>query len=240
MTLPTSEYSFKRIFLLLLLGISLSFFCEAQVEEQPLKKKEKKQWEPITLSGIRVGTELLHLVENIFGTDRAGFEINADVGINNKFFLVADFGYEDYTRMDASNSYKYNSKGQYFRIGLDYNLLHKKTSDEGISFGLRYANANFNHNLTYTTTDPDWGEYTGFDQESGLSGNWVEFVTSFKVRILKNLYLSPNFRIKFLSGTKGDSIITIADIPGYGVAKSTTRASANYSLLYRLPIGKNN
>ena len=237
MTQPISGYFFKYSFFFAL-AFCFSLFSVAQEKENPKKKKEKKEWEPIYLSSIRAGTELLHLAENVFGTDRAGFEINADVGINNKYFMVLDFGFEDYKRSNATNGYTYNNNGQYLRVGFDYNLLYKKTSDEGLSFGLRYASANFKHNLTYTLTDETWGEFTGSVQESGLSANWVEVVAAFKVRIIKNLYLSPNFRIKFLAGTKGDNIINIADVPGYGATKSNSRASVNYSILYRLPFGK--
>jgi len=242
MTQQTSEYFFRHLIIsLFFLGfIHSAVFAQEEDENTPPKKKVKKEKEPLYFSGARVGLEMLHLAENIFGTDRTGFEMNADVAVSNKFFLVVDLGTEKYTRSDVTNNYTYTNSGQYLRIGIDYNLLHKKTADEAVSFGLRYASANFKHDLNYTLSDDFWGDASGNIEEQGLSANWVEFVASFKVKIIKNLYLSPNFRIKFLGGSKGNSSLTIADIPGYGVAKSNTKASVNYSLLYRLPLGIKN
>ena len=238
---PISGYFFKSLLFGLFCCYSLSTtLAQENTIPPPKPKKEKKEWAPLYFTGARVGIELLHLAESVLGSDRSGFEINADATVNNKYFFVVDFGLERYRRSDPANSYEYTNTGQYLRVGLDYNLLHKKTDDEAVSFGLRYANANFRHEIAYELTDSFWGEFEGNAQERGLSANWVEVVASFKVRLLKNLYLSPNFRIKFLAGNNGDTLIQTADIPGYGVAKSSTRASVNYSLLYRLPFGIKN
>ena len=241
MTQPMSEYSFK-FFLFTFLLITCSTLCFAQqketnkqTEEEPKKKKKEK----LKLSSIRAGTEIIHIFSTAVGNDITGYEINADIGFNNKFFGVVDFGVENYIRNSQENNYEYKSNGFYYRVGFDYNLLYKKTANEALSFGLRYGISSFDHQLTYIDEDEFWGtsqEYTVNDAQ--LSGSWIEVVMAFKVELFKNIYLSPNLRLKFLSGKSDTQFVSIADIPGYGNTKSNTRVNISYTLLYKLPLGK--
>lgn len=240
MILPTSEYFFRGIFINIccIILCTLTIYAQSNEETKPEVVKKKKEKFPVYFSGIRVGAELTHLVANAFGSDRTGYEINGDIGISNRYFFSLDLGTEKYERSDINQDYLHISNGQYFRVGFDYNLLYRKTEDEALSFGLRYGSASFKHELNYMPVDSILGNLSGNIEENGLSGSWIEVVTAFKVRIIENLYLSPNFRIKFLVGNKGEEIVEIADMPGYGIAKSNTRVSLNYSILYRLPFRK--
>ncbi|UZR95871.1 DUF6048 family protein [Chondrinema litorale] len=240
------EYFYK----LIVIGVFLFFgnsICIAQqepkpkkIEEgEPQKEKKPKEKEKLKLSSIRVGTELLHLINTAVSNNVKGFELNGDIGFNNRYFAVVDFGNEKYIRSNEVDEYEYQNNGSYVRAGFDYNMLYQKTASEALTFGLRYGTSSFNHKFTYVEEDDFWGasqQYTV--EDSKLSASWVELVVAFKVELFKNIYLSPNLRLKFLAGKSDTQYVNIAEIPGYGNTKSNTRVNINYTLLYKLPVKK--
>lgn len=182
-------------------------------------------------TGIRIGTDLSLLGISAFSSNRSGYEINGDIDFD-KFFLVWDIGHENRDRVTPL--FNYNSEGDYFRIGLDVNLLnpHKNQNNNVMFFGVRLAKAFYDDRVTFTIIDKNYGEISQFRRNFGLVANWLEFTAGIKVRMWKNLYLGYTGRLKFSKDLKGDETIRPFDIPGFGKSKERSVFGINYYITY--------
>lgn len=182
-------------------------------------------------TGIRIGTDLSLLGISAFSSNRSGYEINGDIDFD-KFFLVWDIGHENRDRVTPL--FNYNSEGDYFRIGLDVNLLnpHKNQNNNVMFFGVRLAKAFYDDRVTFTIIDNNYGEISQFRRNFGLVANWLEFTAGIKVRMWKNLYLGYTGRLKFSKDLKGDETIRPFDIPGFGKSKERSVFGINYYITY--------
>jgi len=182
-------------------------------------------------TGIRIGTDLSLLGITAFSSNRSGYEINGDIDFH-KFFLVWDIGHENRDRVTPL--FNYNSEGDYFRIGLDVNLLnpHKNQNNNVMFFGVRLAKAFYDDRVTFTIIDNNYGEISQFRRNFGLVANWLEFTAGIKVRMWKNLYLGYTGRLKFSKALKGDEAIRPFDIPGFGKSKERSVFGINYYITY--------
>lgn len=182
-------------------------------------------------TGIRIGTDLSLLGISAFSSNRSGYEINGDIDFD-KFFLVWDIGHENRDRVTPL--FNYNSEGDYFRIGLDVNLLnpHKNQNNNVMFFGVRLAKAFYDDRVSFTIVDNNYGEISQFRRNFGLVANWLEFTAGIKVRMWKNLYLGYTGRLKFSKDLKGDEAIRPFDIPGFGKSKERSVFGINYYITY--------
>jgi len=182
-------------------------------------------------TGIRIGTDLSLLGITAFSSNRSGYEINGDIDFH-KFFLVWDIGHENRDRVTPL--FNYNSEGDYFRIGLDVNLLnpHKNQNNNVMFFGVRLAKAFYDDRVTFTIIDNNYGDISQFRRNFGLVANWLEFTAGIKVRMWKNLYLGYTGRLKFSKALKGDEAIRPFDIPGFGKSKERSVFGINYYITY--------
>lgn len=201
------------------------------------KEKVKKPWRP-QLAGIRVGADVSRLAVSLLSDQQQAIELNGELLIDNQFFLIADFANASTTRFDEPKTYEYETSGNYWRAGLDYNVLHSKTDDHAVVFGIRYAQSQFSQQLDYTLSDFYYGDFNNSIREEGLSARWAETIFSIKYMILPNLYLASVARIKYRIGVSSSEQIDIGEAPGYGNVSKPNRVEVNYSLLYRIPFPK--
>jgi len=133
-------------------------------------------------TGIRIGTDLSLLGISAFSSNRSGYEISGDIDFH-KFFLVWDIGHESRDRITPL--FNYNSEGDYFRIGLDVNLLnpHKNQNNNVMFFGVRIAKSFYDDRVNFTIIDNNYGVVNPFRRNFGLVANWVEFTAGIKVRM---------------------------------------------------------
>jgi len=182
-------------------------------------------------TGIRIGTDLSLLGISAFSSNRSGYEINGDIDFH-KFFLVWDIGHENRDRVTPL--FNYNSEGDYFRIGLDVNLLnpHKNQNNNVMFFGVRLAKAFYDDRVTFTIIDNNYGVISKKMRNFGLVAKWVEFTAGIKVRMWKNLYMGYTGRLKFSKDLKGDEALRPFDIPGYGKSGERSLFGINYYITY--------
>lgn len=214
---------------------------------------------------LRLGTDLSYALnglvaapfgrgtmrENVrnFYANNTRFELTGDMAFNrNKHFIVADWGYSDAFRQrnqeDNLRNVSYRNEGTYWRIGFDYNVLHKTFTDrrQALLLGLRYARAGFSHEATYSVISTPWGfngtptapAFTETISER-LNYRWMEMITGLRVAVWRDLYLGYTFRIKFAGKAIGTDRLLPNEIPGFGTVRANIKLSFNYHIYYRLP-----
>lgn len=203
--------------------------------ERARRRAADSTWKPLRFAGIRLGSDILPTAFALLDENRTSYQGTLEVLLNNKYSIELSGGVEETIRR-GSGEYRYTSSGNYGRIGINYNLLHKKTEDDVIYVGLHFGYAQFDHDITYTILN-QLGDVTQQLAEKQLTGSWLEFNFGFRIELFKNLYMGPMFRIKAkLTGSEGE-LLTPSDIPGYG-SNNGANFNFGYHLMYRLPFGK--
>jgi Domain of unknown function (DUF6048) len=178
-------------------------------------------------TGIQVCMDVLcpfyYQYDNREGTQ---YEFNASVDFAS-FILEGDYGWgnikwKGYNKAMSSKS-AYASKGQYFRIGLDYNLL-QDTPDKNMAFlGFRHARSFFKDSLvsevSYDSTGPiKNGNNLINNKQDNVTARWFEAVAGVKVKVWKMLYVGGAIRYKFgLHFDEADSYVPY-DVLGWGLS----------------------
>jgi hypothetical protein len=231
------------VFLLfLLVGLS-GFSASAQSADSDTTevKKEKVKKEPMVLKPIslRVGTDIYSLLLTGLDSEFSGFELNADVSLNNYFFLTADYGTHKSERADDEQNFGYTNQGSFVRIGIEHNILGRQFSKNAVFVGAKYAVANFKHEIAVLPENSYWGntEIRQIKVEN-ISAQWFELNGGLKIEVLKNIYLAGILRVKFRTKLDESQGLAVGEIPGYGINKSNIRGGFSYQILYRLPFGK--
>ena len=255
--------------ILLLILISSGAFAQEQSEgsRNSVAKSEIKHKKPAGWylpSAIRVGTDLRDLGTVIIGDgDYKGFEIDVDMDVLNRFFLVVNYGYEDRRISSTGNIYRYtkatngvsvapevianynsNSRysGYFTRLGFDYNFSPRNLDHSMIYGGLRYGFSSFDQTTVYheepssSANSSPWGR-----SDSDITGkdyrlSWFEVVAGLKVNVYKNIYLTSALEIKFGKSIKGgDERLIPTKAPGYENLRGNADVGFSFGIAYRIP-----
>ncbi|MDR0896141.1 MAG: DUF6048 family protein [Prevotellaceae bacterium] len=222
---------------------------ETQRDSAPAESTEEKSDTPYfpLYNGTMVGVDLWGIGGKVLGSDFLSSEVSVDVNLKNRFFPVLEVGYGK-TNATADNGTRYQSAAPYFRIGVNYNVLYKKTFKNYFFVGMRYAFSSFNYHITSTATlddgtavnpnlhDPVWGDTTPpFDYRMKGSMHWLEIYAGLRAHIWDSLYMGWGIRMKYRlsssSGANGDPWY----VPGFGRYASNT-LGVTYSITYLLPL----
>ncbi|MGB0523406.1 MAG: DUF6048 family protein [Flammeovirgaceae bacterium] len=238
----------KLVSLLILLG--LSSMAMAQEEEpradevtsdstkvKPKKDKIKVPFRP-KLRGIKLGTDLYPIAFTIFEKDFTGYELNSEFVFDNKFFINADFGSQNAERQDDEQTFVYTNKGTYWRLGLDYNFMHKTFDEEALFVGMRFGNASFDHKANYTSTTDAWGDQATEVSLPNQTASWLELNLGMKVKAIGNFHLSAILRGKFLLSSPSEELLSVVEMPGFGINRNTVTGSIGYRVSYMIPVQK--
>lgn len=192
--------------------------------------------------GLRVGIDLYNPIYTLIDSKRKGLELTADFRLSNKYFIAAEFGYLNNT-IDE-NYYDFETKGQYIKVGANYNLFNNWLDMENeIFLGLRYGYSSFSQNISNYTinSDPILPEYqvTGNREYNGLNASWGELVIGMKAEVFNNIFLGFTFSGKKMISTKEPENFKNFFVPGFNrVYLADGGIGFNYTISYRLPIYK--
>lgn len=197
-----------------------------------------KPWE---FKGVSVSADLFGYIGRIMN-DYTSSEVAVSANFGNRFFPVVEIGYGSTDTTDETTRIYYKSSAPYFRAGLDYNFLYKKSGEPGnykIIGLVRYGQTTAKYDVTTPPlTDPVWGsEATLSLTDVEASCSWMEFGVGVQVKIWKNLHMGWSIRYKSLiKDGKGDRS-EVWYIPGYGENKNGC-FGGTYTIIYNIPIGK--
>lgn len=190
------------------------------------------------ITGVRVGAEFGQYIFPYLNAKMLlskYYQLHTDWQINNRFFLNLDYGFAQRARNLGFRSF-YNSSGTFWRLGIDYNILGKKTEDDAIFFGFRYAFTSFGHSVIYRDRPTYWNSKgkPKFFEEDGLKAQWAELVAGFKARVFWQLYVGLTTRLQFVTRMP-ESTFTVVDLPGYNFAPADKGSKFNigYYIMYR-------
>ena len=214
------------------------------------KNRKMFDWR-FTFDGVRFGADVFYWALYPLDANKLRTEFTVDAGFfENRIVTVADFGYSDISRIVnlPLNGYQYNNVGYYWRVGADYNLFQRYFDDEAFFVGLRFANANFKHDLTYIATSQEWDlirernpdgtvkrddRYFGRISQNNLSATWGEIVTGLRVNVWRNFFLGYTVRLMIRTEVKGENELIANDLPGFGTTNRQARLGFNYYIYYR-------
>ncbi|ANQ50177.1 hypothetical protein MY04_2809 [Flammeovirga sp. MY04] len=214
---------------------------DTTVIDWPLNKKgQPKGSGYFVLSGIRLGTDLRPLVTSLTDEGMTAYTFYGDVMIRNMWYITAEYGYMDRTRSSVeTNVFNYQSVGNFYRFGIEYNLMRRASVDSGLSIGLKYANSRFDQSADYYSTGNGyWDEGATLKSltEKNVNVDWFEFVVSLRLALWKGLTADFGFAYNIKKDFP-DTAITKNDIPGWYFNKDDrSRLNFQYRLLYRIPL----
>jgi hypothetical protein len=183
-------------------------------------------------TGIRLGTDLVALGVNVFGDKRQRYEFQADIDFH-RIYLIGSYGINQY--QETGEGFEYTNNGRYYRIGLEADFLKFDPDHNTLTFGLRYARANYSETLSTNRISPVYGPFEENVNNENVSARWFEMTTGLRVMVLKNLYMGYTFRIQLNRKISNASEFRSYDIPGFGRAEFNNRWTFNYFLAYRIP-----
>ena len=189
--------------------------------------------------GTSVGLEIAGMGSYLLGSDILNSDIQVQANLWNRILPIVEVGFGKTDIISDATDIHYKTSAPYFRIGADYNILHKKTHLPGMLVGgIRYGFSSFSYDVEGPTmTDPNYGgiieaPFSYLGQE--CKAHWVEAVVGLKVKIYRSFWMGWNIRIKKrMSFTKHENSEPWY-VPGFG-KNSGSSFNLSYHLIYNLP-----
>ena len=219
--LKTFNYTFKL------------FLCfPLLISAQETKKDSLK--ESFIPTGIRLGWEAIRTVRSFTDNSFTGWEGTVDIDFRN-YYLAAEVG--SWSKNVLLSNGTYDNSGNYWRVGIDINMLKKDPVKNMLFLGFRFGHSNYQEQLIYSDTT-DYGIFSKSLSNPKMKANWGEITTGLKVKVLKGFWMGYTARIKFLASFGKDQSLQSYDIPGYGLTYKKPWWGFDYYLMYRIPIRK--
>jgi hypothetical protein len=206
---------------------------QATQATQATQEKAKKNH---FFQGVSLSTDLFGVVGRVFGNDFDSYEVSAEFNLKNKFFPVVEVGYGSTDETDDDNSIHYKVAAPYFRVGFNYNFMHKKQSPNYVYGGLRFGYSSFSYDVDAPAlVDPVWGGSVPFEyNDVSSNASWAELVVGLRAQIVKNFHMGWSLRYKRRISVKDSPNTEAWYIPGFGINDSAV-FGATYNLIYYLP-----
>lgn len=186
-------------------------------------------------TGIRIGTDVIHLVKSQTQDNFNGWELVGEVDFD-RYSLAVEHGV--WGRDLVADSAAYANNGRFWRIGIDVNFLQNDPDRNVFFLGARYGRSVFSEAMSIDRFDPIWGQHADNFYNSDTHARWIELTAGLRVKIWKIFWLGYTGRFKFALSTTGVEDMLPYDIPGYGITNKETTWGFNYYLMVRIPLRK--
>ncbi len=194
------------------------------------------KWAP---SFLRIGANVYRGVESLVIEEKASMDVNAEIDFH-KFFLVGEYGRAEFKR---TGGFDYSSSGNYFKAGLDMNLIPYNPDRDVITLGLRYAQSNFSDDISFQADQ--YGNTIDFSESNPeVVARWIELNVGMKVNMWKGLTIGYVLRGKVFKRLGEYGQLEPFDIPGFGRHKTNgetvknNTVSLDYYLYWTIPFRK--
>lgn len=229
---------------------AISFSANAQEVEKTIEPSIEETTDSIQKNKIkhtlRFGLDISKPIISFINDDFKGFEIIGDYRLKQNIYIATEIGFSDKT--SEEDYLKYNTKGNYIKIGANYNLYQNWLDMKNeVYIGLRYGFSTFSQTLTEYTPNY-YGTYftplpiTPDTEFSSLSAHWGEFIMGLKVEVLNNIFLGASISMKKMFSQDEPDNFKNLYIPGYErVYLNNLGFGFNYTISYSIPLyNKNN
>ena len=214
---------FSCLFLVLAFGL---------MGQQPTQQGLIKPKPDFSVHEIKVGFNAIRAGRTAFGSGLTTNELEGILAFH-QWNLVLDVGTHSQT---FGETYDYTNKGNYFRVGTDWNFVKDKPSGNVLSLGLRYARAGFEDELRYTS-DQGFGTSNYAFENTDLSARWGEVTFNLRGKVVSDLYMGFTMRWQFARKINGEGVLETYEIPGFGKTKRKNSTAFDYYIMWRLPFG---
>jgi hypothetical protein len=235
---------------------SILLFCCASplwAQEQPTAvpadtvAREKMQSDFVP-SGIRLGPAVNALIQTALDRQGTYYGFQADLAIR-RFMIALEYGHADLQRnseldVPETDVFSYSSSGDYYKMGVDANVLLDKQAnsydarDNVIFFGLRYALAIVDDEVSFRTRDNVWENSSIIQSNENLGVRWLEFNAGMKVSVFENVFIGYNLRYRFLKRYLDRGSLVPYRVPGFGDGDDESNFGFDYYIYYRIPFKK--
>ena len=183
---------------------------------------------------LHIGVDLYPLAVTAVEEDFQGATVHVGLSLADRFWVQADAGYEDNNRQtNSSPFYEYQTSGNFFRLGADYNLSYWKSPRDAFLMGVHFGYASFDQTVSYSSTNQTWRHIMEEMSAQGVSCTWVEPRFTLQVRAFDRLSMEAVLGLRVRAGLSGYAVFP-NEVPGLGVLKSRARLSFGYRLCYAL------
>lgn len=194
--------------------------------------------------GLRVGVDLYKLTRVLWDKNYKGIELVGDYRLSKRYYAAAELGTENKTTED--DRLTSTSKGQYLKVGFDYNTYENWLDMENIiSIGMRLGFSTFSQELIdYKIYNPYpyWGEappIASGQSYSGLNAGWVEVNAGLKAKVFNNIFVGFSVQLKGLVTNNTPEGFDNLYIPGFNrTYNGNFGIGFNYTVSYFIPIYK--
>jgi Domain of unknown function (DUF6048) len=200
-----------------------SVYAQVQTKKDTLR-------EPVKLTAIRVGIDVVQPIKTFAIKDFSGWEISADAELNH-YYPIIEIG--QWSRDVSLSNGQYTNNGNYWRMGVDINLLKKDPVKNMFFFGIRYGRSRYDEQLKYVITTDEFGSVTNAIKNTNLTSGWLELATGMRVKIAGGFWMGYTGRLKFAPGLHEEKQLQSYDIPGYGLTFKQPWWGFNYYVMWK-------
>ncbi|MBB3702680.1 DUF6048 family protein [Alloprevotella rava] len=187
-----------------------------QTQPRPIALEPATKKEPL-LAGCSVGFDVCGTVMALatpFGQYEGMFRVN----LKKRFFPTAELGLGVSNHTDETSNIKYKTASPYLRLGVDYNFLKDRHSENRLFGGIRFAYTSYKFDLSAPDLkDPIYGTTVPFNL-TGIKGNmlWSEVMFGVEAKIWKFFHVGWSVRYKLRLHESKTEVDNAWYVPGYG------------------------
>lgn len=207
--------------------------------------KRVKMQRDFSPSAIRIGPAVNALIQSAIDNEGTYYGFNADLPIN-RFMVSVEYGHADLRRssepgVPEEDIFRYNSRGNYYKLGVDANVLLDKQNNsysafgDVIFFGLKYAFSVIDDEVQFQTNDNIWENSTISQRNENLGVRWLEMNAGVKVEVFRNVFVGYILRYRFARRYLDRSSLVPYRVPGFGSGEDEANFGFDYYLYYRIP-----
>lgn len=186
--------------------------------------------------GTHLGISLVEPARSFF-SPVWGSSIQLDVNLMNRFFPLVELGYAQALLRNQEQTTRFDTKGMYFRAGINLPLATEGPNAENQFFvGARFGFSSFDYSISggiFEDTYWNKGYIKDFPNEHARA-TWGELLAGLRIQIAGPVSLGWSGRMKTTFRIWNGEHSVPAYIPGYG-----RNQKPNYDLMlhlyYRLP-----
>jgi Domain of unknown function (DUF6048) len=192
---------------------------------------------PLKISvGLEVsGPAIYYSDKNILNTE--GY-ISLDQ--NEKRSVILAVGFLNYKY--SQYNYSYLNKGNFIRVGIDFNLLKpdKSLGKYWAGIGLRYGLSRFTSEVPTFKKEDYWGTTSSSILKKTSWGHFIEVSPGVRAEIFRNFSMGWSISLRMLLYTGTGKDLRPIYFPGFGNGSKTITTGLSYFIVWNIPYKKIN
>lgn len=183
-------------------------------------------------SMLKLSYDMVPLGQTLFAPEKDGQSFQAMMDFDT-YFLAVEYGTE---QTERGEDFRYTNEGTYFSIGPEVNFLKNARNGNALTFGLRYGQASFSDQLSFSVNNSFFGSYDVVDGNPNLKARWMELTMGLQANVWKQLYLGYTVRYKVLRTVENIGTMAPYDVPGFGLYEDNNGVRFNFYLGWAIPL----